>query len=127
MVEQNEQTFMANRQNHSMSSSPPPWQIKVEMALFSLISTKAMITYDELARTADIPPPHRIHKLTFFLEELMAVDAEAGQPLRSAVVISKVRGGVPAPGFFDCCRQLGLLTDDDETGFHQNCLNRLFS
>lgn len=42
----------------------------------------------------------------------MAEDAAADRPFIAAIAISKARGGLPAPGFFDCARRLGR----DETG-----------
>ena len=38
----------------------------------------------------------------------MAEDQNNDRPLRAAVVISKARGGLPAPGFFDKAKELGL-------------------
>ena len=38
----------------------------------------------------------------------MAEDYHNDRPLRAAVVISKARGGLPAPGFFDKAKELGL-------------------
>ena len=52
--------------------------------------------------------PHKIHRLTAWLEQLMAEDHDNERPLRAAVVISKARGGLPAPGFFDKAKELGL-------------------
>jgi hypothetical protein len=42
----------------------------------------------------------------------MAEDAAADRPFIAAMVISKARGGLPAPGFFDCAARLGRFTGD---------------
>ncbi|MGY8791829.1 MAG: hypothetical protein ACKVKR_16350, partial [Pseudomonadales bacterium] len=34
------------------------------------------------------------------------------KPLIATFVISKIRGGIPAPGFFDCARKTGRLTGE---------------
>lgn len=71
------------------------------------------VTYRDLALALDLPPPNTIHQLTELLEALMADDAAAGRPLMAALVVSKARRGLPAPGFFDCARRLGRF---DGTG-----------
>lgn len=69
-------------------------------------------TYQELARALGLMPPHTIHQVTEALEHLMVEDAATDRPFIAAIVISKVRGGLPAPGFFDCARRLGRFTGD---------------
>lgn len=102
-----------------------PWQHKVEICLTLAASGNRTLTYDALATEAAIPAPHRIHKLTTFLEALICEDVASGRPVRAALVISKVRG-LPAPGFFDCCRAQQLEIDD-EGAFHQSQLTALFT
>ena len=105
----------------------PLWQIRALVALESTIAARRQITYQSLAITAGIPKPYRISKLTSWLEALIAKDADAGLPLRAACVISKVRG-IPAPGFFDCCAQHGLVNEDeDRADFYQRCLLALWT
>lgn len=89
------------------------WPLKTEILLQSLSEKAQTITYEALAKQADIPPPHRIHKLTKFLEELIAQDLKDNKPVRAALVISKVRT-IPAPGFFDCLRAHGMIVPDDQ-------------
>ena len=60
-------------------------------------------------------PPNTIQQVTEALEQLMAEDAVAERPFIAAMVISKARGGLPAPGFFDCAARLGRYSGD-ETG-----------
>ena len=84
------------------------WQRRAEMALATARQANQTVTYAELADAATIPNPHRIHKLTEWLENSMRRDHAAGEPLRAALVISRNRGGLPAPGFFILCGELGL-------------------
>lgn len=102
------------------------WAKRAEMLLASAAATGQLMTYAELAEAARIPGPHSIHKTTFWLEQLAAEDSQTGQPIRSALVISRSRDGLPARGFFAHCRMLGLY-DGPESGpqahrFHQSCL-----
>jgi hypothetical protein len=70
------------------------------------------ITYHDLAKALQLKPPNRIHLVTEALELLMADDIKAGRPLIAALAISKVRSGLPAPGFFDCAARLGRFSED---------------
>ena len=49
------------------------------------------------------------------------------RPFIATMVISKARGGLPAPGFFDCAAQLGRFASDatgpDARVFHAVELN----
>ena len=84
------------------------WQRRASIALDSAIASRHLISYAELADTAQIPPPHRIKKLTTWLETLVADDHQSAQPLRAAWVVSRQRGQIPAPGFFIKCQKIGL-------------------
>ncbi len=42
----------------------------------------------------------------------MTEDAATDRPFIAAIVISKARGGLPAPGFFDCAARLGRFDGD---------------
>lgn len=42
----------------------------------------------------------------------MAEDVAADRPFIAAMVISKARGGLPAPGYFDCAARLGRFAGD---------------
>lgn len=64
--------------------------------------------YRDVARALQLPPPNTIHQLAVLLEELIEEDARNGVPLIAALVISKQRNGLPAPGFFTKARELGL-------------------
>ncbi|MFW5816019.1 MAG: hypothetical protein ACOCVP_04100 [Wenzhouxiangella sp.] len=85
------------------------------------------LTYLELADAVAIPAPQRIHRLTRLLEILMKEDGNAGQPLRSALVVSRRGRGLPAEGFFDRARRLGLFDGLDPAGFHRRQLAALFA
>ena len=84
------------------------WHRRASMALDSAIASRHLISYAELADTAQIPSPHRIHKLTIWLETLVADDHQSAKPLRSAWVVSRRCGQIPAPGFFMKCQEIGL-------------------
>ncbi len=85
------------------------------------------ITYQQAARGLLLSPPNTIHQVTEALEQTMAEDAAADRPFIAAMVISKWRGGLPAPGFFDCAARLGRFTGDatgpDARVFHAVELN----
>jgi hypothetical protein len=70
------------------------------------------ITYGEAARVLRLVPPNTIHQVTAALERLMADDAAADRPFIAAMVISKARGGMPAPGFFEDAGRLGRFAGD---------------
>ena len=91
-----------------MNQSDNKWHIRAEMALAVAMETRTLITYAELADAARIPAPHRIHKLTEWLETLLEDDHRAAEPLRAAWVVSRHREQLPAPGFFMKCQDLGL-------------------
>lgn len=106
-------------------ASDKDWQQRAEMMLLILAQKAQTITYDRLASQCDVPAPHRIHKLTNFLETLTAQDIEARQPIRAALVISKVRGR-PADGFFDCLEACGYDYEQDKKELtHQTLLTAL--
>ncbi|WP_420403845.1 hypothetical protein [Nisaea sp.] len=108
----------------------PEWYPRLLDALERHACAGRLIAYATLADEAGIPRPHAIHKLTDALERLISQDHADGRPLRAAVAVSKSRGGLPGPGFFQHCRALGLYFGPDrgpqaET-FHRLELDRLF-
>ncbi len=70
------------------------------------------VTYEDVAKALGLTPPNTIHQVTEALEHLMAEDAATDRPFIAAIVISKARGGLPAPGFFDCAASLGRFDGD---------------
>ena len=87
---------------------PERWQRNAQAEITAVISKKSQITYHALAKAAQMTGPYKIHRLTIWLEEMMAEDHRSGRPFQAAVVISKARNGLPAPGFFEKASQLGL-------------------
>jgi uncharacterized Zn-finger protein len=85
------------------------------------------ITYQALAKALQLLPPQTIQKVTNALERLMAEDAAAGHPFIAALVVARSRGGLPAPGFFDCAARLGRshvrATGPEAFVFHAKELN----
>ena len=99
---------MITKRSINLNSDPANWQQKAHAEIMAVIKNKDQITYNALAAIANMTGPHKIHRLTSWLEQLMAEDYHNDRPLRAAVVISKARGGLPAPGFFDKAKELGL-------------------
>ncbi|SLN48470.1 hypothetical protein [Oceanibacterium hippocampi] len=81
--------------------------------LEGLAATRRTVTYGEAAMALALAPPHTIHRVATALEIMMAEDAAAGRPLLAALVTSKVRGDMPAPGFFAKAKKLGLHDGSD--------------
>ena len=106
------------------------WQHRAEMALATAQQAGQTITYVELADAATIPKPNRIHKLTMWLEDTIRKDHAGGKPLRAALVVSRKRGGLPAPGFFMLCDELGLYkgaaSGKHAAQFHQTTITDLW-
>lgn len=65
-----------------------------------------LLTYRSLIERLQLPAP-AMSVLTAALEYLAALDARAGLPLRSALVISQGASRLPRPGFFECAGRLG--------------------
>ena len=99
--------------------------------LESIAKRRLLITYQELANALRILPPHCIHWVMEALERLMEEDAAADRPFIAALAISKARGGLPGPGFFDCARRRGRFAGDpdgkDARTFHATELNAVFA
>ena len=95
--------------------------------LQALAALRVPITYRDVAKAMLLSPPHTIHQVTEALEQLMAEDAAADCPFIAAMVISKWRGGLPAPGFFDCAARLGRFagaaTGPDARAFYAGEFN----
>gem|GEM_PF-240798 len=102
------------------------WHVRAEMALAAAAAADRLITYAELADAAGIAGQHRIHRLTVWLESRLEAEVTAGDRMLSARVISRARGGLPAPGFFMKCAALGIYDGPPDGpqayAFHLNCL-----
>ncbi|KWV91054.1 hypothetical protein [Erythrobacter sp. YT30] len=102
-------------------------------ALWALLMDAARsgrtLTYAEVARSLQLPPPHTIHKAALLIEDLMHSQAASNEPQLASFVVSKARGGLPAPGFFILARELGLYDGAGEgaearafvEGEHERC------
>lgn len=66
-------------------------------------------TYKELADALGLEPPQTIHRVTRALEALMREDAAAHRPLLAALCVSRQGHGLPARGFFEVARALGVF------------------
>lgn len=84
------------------------------------------VTYLQAADAVGIEPPQRIHKLSRLVEILLKEDVEAGMPPLAALVVSRIRGGLPAPGFFDRAARLGIFEGVDPARFHSELLSSLY-
>lgn len=103
--------------------------VAVRSALKALQPGQTTLTYQELARALGLRPPHTIYRVVQALELCMHEDAAANRPFLAARVVSRIRGGLPAPGFFDLATRLGRH-DGSEHGeraraFHQGQLDQL--
>lgn len=85
------------------------------------------LTYLQAADAIGVPPPHRIHKLTRLVEILLKQDVDADRIPLAALVVSRARAGLPAPGFFDRAQRLGIFNGDDPLAFHAELLESLFA
>ncbi|GAB4176449.1 MAG: hypothetical protein Kow0020_12360 [Wenzhouxiangellaceae bacterium] len=88
---------------------------------------KRLLTYLELAERLGLEPPYRIHRITRVLELLADEDLAAGRVPLAALVTSKVRSGLPAPGFFEYLAQRGVDISPDPAAFHRRWVDALFS
>ena len=96
---------------------------RVRAYLRALSAQETPVTYQALAKAMALSPPNTIHQLTMALECLIDEDANAGHPLIAALVISKARGGLPAPGFFDRAERAGCL-QDAPSEFHKDAFEK---
>jgi len=97
----------------TVEDNPPETLARRLRAHLQALATRRLpITYREAAKGLLLLPPNTIHQVTEALEQIMAEDAAADRPFIAAMVISKWRDGLPAPGFFDCAARLGRFVGD---------------
>lgn len=84
----------------------------LERCLRQAAAAGAPITYLALAERMAMAGPHRIHRLTLALEELVRADHAAGRPLLAALAVG--RSGSPGRGFFQLLRDLGRYQGPDQ-------------
>lgn len=105
-----------------MTRSSPPSPACLLPILLPVAQAGRTITYQDIAALLELVPPLTIHRVTEALEALVRVDAAAGRPPLAAVAVSRTRGGLPAPGFFELLVRLGLVDPDrlaeDPAGVH---------
>lgn len=92
---------------------PELWVTELNRVLGTLAAEGRCATYNELARLCQVPPPHRIHKLTLALEDLIRADHATGQPLRAALAVSRGPEQIPGRGFFLLLGELGRYAGPD--------------
>jgi hypothetical protein len=80
---------------------------RLKAHLIALARQGKTCTYAELAGHLGVAPPKVIHQTTQLLEALMEDQARAGEPQLASFVVSRARGGLPAPGFFMLLVELG--------------------
>ena len=81
--------------------------------LTEIARRRGTIRYRDFAKVLDVQPPHTIRQVTDALELLMREDYVDEAPFLAALVVSKVRNGLPAPPFFSLARALGRYTGSD--------------
>lgn len=70
------------------------------------------VTYTNAVAALNIGTAPRMRQLTDALEALMADDAMNGRPFLAARVVSR-GSGIPAAGFFEAARALGVVIPDE--------------
>ena len=98
------------------------WHVEfTETRTGALEGTRPSSGNDHLSRFAkelEVQPPNTIHQVADALEVLMREDHATGAPFLAALVVSKVRNGLPAPAFFYVARMLGRFKDSDTQTYH---------
>lgn len=95
--------------NAAASIHPQALELAPQIRAYLLTAPTAglPLTYQALAQALGLRPPHTIHRLVLGIEQTMREDAAAGRPFLSALVVSRARRGLPAPGFFVLASRLG--------------------
>ena len=86
---------------------------RIRAYLTELARRRGTITYRDLAKALEVQPPNTIHQVADALEVLMQEDRANGAPFLAAMVVSKVRNGLPAAAFFSFARSLGRFRGSD--------------
>ena len=86
---------------------------QLRLALCASAAAGETVTYQELARRADVPGPQVIHRLTLLLEAMVREDHAAGRPLLAALAVSRA-SGIPGRGFFQLLAELGRYDGPDQ-------------
>jgi len=107
------------------TSSDEAWVARLIDQLDQLQAKGQLVTYLELADLIGLSGPQRIHRLTGWLETTLARDHALGRAPRAALVVSRFRGRLPAPGFFQCAQALGIMGQESPQTFHGWVLDEL--
>lgn len=88
------------------------------------------MTYRQVAQHLELQPPNTIHQATELIEALMREHARCSSPQLASLVVSRVRNGLPAPGFFILLHELGLyngsVDGEDARAYHAHEVDRCF-
>lgn len=79
---------------------PPGLLERLDSALRAHAARGETTTYLALAEALAVPLPHHLRKVMVALEQLATRDHEAKRPVLAALVVSRARAPIPAPGFF---------------------------
>ncbi len=114
-----------------MKGNPYTSMIKhLEQLLIDSAKKRQTMTYRQVAQYLELRPPNTIHQATELIEALMRKHAQSTTPQLASLVVSKVRNGLPAPGFFILLHELSLydgsVDGEDARTFHAQELERCF-
>ena len=107
-----------------VTSAPIPTRASLLAQLLPLARQGQTITYQSLAARLGLSPPLTIHRVVLALEALTLEDLARDRAPLAAVVVSRHRGGIPAPGFFDQLQRLGRLAPEESAEESRASLHR---
>lgn len=116
-----------------MTGAAPPEALAplLRRQLEALAKQGATQTYADAAQALGLEPPQTIHRVAIALEKLIEEDAAAERPLLAALVVSRTREGLPAPGFFAKAAEVGRYAGPERgrqaQAFHRAELERVWS
>jgi len=103
---------------------------RLEEFLIEAARNRSPLTYQQVAQLLELQPPHTIHQVTTLIEKIMRHHAKVDAPQLASLIISRVRGGIPAPGFFMLLEEVGLyegsVDGEDARHFHAHEMQRIF-
>ncbi|TVQ82243.1 MAG: hypothetical protein EA357_10160 [Micavibrio sp.] len=103
----------------------------LELLLIEVAKKRQTLTYRQVAQYLELHPPNTIHQATECIEAMMRLHAQFGTPQLASLVISKIRNGLPAPGFFMLLQEIGLydgsVDGKDAREFHTREMNRCYN
>ena len=105
--------------------------VRLRKILIDFACKKLTVTYNDLAIAFEMSSPHRIHRLTLMLEDLIREDHAANRPLVAAVAVSRGHEAIPGRGFFHLLEELGRYLGPDRgpqaIAWHRHELAELFA